>query len=121
MSMSREAAEIIRRRKIAIVTIRRRALHRQAASCSDRKTAAARVHNVDRVAMANRRPKSRGVIRPAWTTSWQVAHFGKIIQVRQQQQFDENEIPSTALNSQKSRVNCCVKLNQQLNFPPSTT
>lgn len=91
MSMSREAAEIIRQRKIAIVTIKSNSTNiisealphqRQAASRSSRKPAAKPVHIVGRVAMAR---KSHGATRPAWTTSWQVAHFGRIIQVSEQQ------------------------------------
>lgn len=96
MSMSREAAEIIRQRKIAIVTIKTNnnsssisavsPYHRQAAShisssnSSHRRETAARAvqSSDDRVAMAR---KSRGATRPDSITSWQVAHFGKIIQV----------------------------------------
>lgn len=132
--MSREAAEIIRQRKIAIVTIKTNnnsssisavsPYHRQAAShisssnSSHRRETAARAvqSSDDRVAMAR---KSRGATRPDSITSWQVAHFGKIIQVSDQnatvskrEREQKNIISIPLVEFAEKWVNCCVKLNQ---------
>lgn len=134
MSMSREAAEIIRQRKIAIVTIKTNnnsssisavsPYHRQAAShisssnSSHRRETAARAvqSSDDRVAMAR---KSRGATRPDSITSWQVAHFGKIIQVSdrnatvsKREREQKNIISIPLVEFAEKWVNCCVKLNQ---------